>query len=82
MGELLAAFSFNCLFNVFFLLFIKLSHYVAIDLSLVYKIPPPPLFRLKLVYSYVIEVADPEYDLGFHDKAWHYLFGDISISTF
>ena len=26
---------------------------------------PPPLFRLKLVYSYVIEVADSEYQLRF-----------------
>ena len=31
--------------------------------------PPPPLFRLKLDYSYVIEVADSESDLGLHGKA-------------
>ena len=31
--------------------------------------PPPPLFDLKLLYSYVIEVADSEYDLGWHGKA-------------
>ena len=30
---------------------------------------PPPLFHLNLVYSYVIEVADSESDLGLHDKA-------------
>ena len=30
---------------------------------------PSPLFQLKLVYSYVIEVADSESDLSFHDKA-------------
>ena len=30
--------------------------------------PPPPLFRLKLVYSYVIEVADSEYQLLFSHK--------------
>ena len=30
---------------------------------------PPPLFDLKLVYSYVIEVADPESDLGLHGRA-------------
>ena len=29
----------------------------------------PPAFRPKTVYSYVIEVADPESDLGLHDKA-------------
>ena len=28
--------------------------------------PPPPLFDLKLVYSYVVEVADSESDLGLH----------------
>ena len=31
--------------------------------------PPPPLFDLKLVYSYVFEVADSESDLGSHGKA-------------
>ena len=30
---------------------------------------PPPLFDLKLVYSYVIEVTDSESDLGLHGKA-------------
>ena len=29
----------------------------------------PPLFDLKIVYSYVIEVADSESDLGLHAKA-------------
>ena len=29
----------------------------------------PPLFDLKLVYSYLIEVADSESDLGFHGKS-------------
>ena len=29
---------------------------------------PPPFFDLKLVYSYVIEVADSESDLGLHGK--------------
>ena len=29
---------------------------------------PPPLFGLKLVYSYVIKVADSESDLGLHGK--------------
>ena len=29
----------------------------------------PSLFLLKLVYSYVIEVADSEFDLGLHGKA-------------
>ena len=28
----------------------------------------PPLFDLKLVYSYVVEVADSESDLGLHGK--------------
>ena len=31
--------------------------------------PPPPLFDLKIVYSYVIEVADSDSDLGLHGKA-------------
>ena len=31
--------------------------------------PPPPLFDPKLVYSYVIEVADSESDLGFFSTA-------------
>ena len=35
-------------------------------LVLLYKLPP--LFRLKLVYSYVVEVADSEYQLLFHRK--------------
>ena len=30
---------------------------------------PPPLFDLKIVYYYVIEVADSESDLGLHGKA-------------
>ena len=30
---------------------------------------PPPLFDLKVVYSYVIQVADSESDLGLHGKA-------------
>ena len=29
----------------------------------------PPLFDIKLLYSYVIEVADSESDLGLHKKA-------------
>ena len=29
----------------------------------------PPLFDLKIVYSYVIEVADSESDLGLHGRA-------------
>ena len=29
---------------------------------------PPPLFELKIGYSYVIEVADSEYQLLFHRK--------------
>ena len=29
---------------------------------------PPPLFGLKIVYSYVIEVAYSESDLGLHGK--------------
>ena len=31
--------------------------------------PPPPLVDIKIVYSYVIEVADSESDLGLHGKA-------------
>ena len=31
--------------------------------------PPPPPFDLKIVYSYVIEVADSESDLGLHGRA-------------
>ena len=31
--------------------------------------PPPPLFDLKLVYSYVTDVADSESDLGLHGRA-------------
>ena len=30
---------------------------------------PPLLFDLKILYSYVIEVADSESDLGLHSKA-------------
>ena len=30
---------------------------------------PPPAFRTKLMYSYVIEVADSESDLGFFSTA-------------
>ena len=30
---------------------------------------PPPLFDVKLVYSYVIEFADSESDFGLHGKA-------------
>ena len=30
---------------------------------------PPPLFDLKIVYSYVVEVADSESDLGLHGRA-------------
>ena len=37
-------------------------------LALLY-LPPPPLFQLKLVYSYVIEVAYFESDLGLQGKA-------------
>ena len=29
----------------------------------------PPIFDLKIVYSYVVEVADSESDLGLHSKA-------------
>ena len=29
----------------------------------------PPLFDLKIVYSYVVEVSDSEYDLGLHGRA-------------
>ena len=29
----------------------------------------PPLFDLKIVYSYVLEVADSESDLGLHGRA-------------
>ena len=29
---------------------------------------PPPAFRPKIVYSYVVEVADSESDLGLHGK--------------
>ena len=32
-------------------------------------LPPPPLFDLKLVYSYVIEVADSESDFGLFSTA-------------
>ena len=38
-----------------------------VNVALVYKIPPP-LFDLKIVYSYVIEVAASESGLGLHDK--------------
>ena len=31
--------------------------------------PLPPLFDLKIVYSYVIEVADSESDLDLHGRA-------------
>ena len=40
--------------------YIKKRHYFT---------KPPPLFQLKLVYSYVIEVADSKYQLRLHDKA-------------
>ena len=33
------------------------------------QIPPPPAFRPKIVYFYVIEVADSESDLGLHGRA-------------
>ena len=38
-------------------------------MELVYKSPPPPLFGLKIVYSYVIDVADSESVLGLHGRA-------------
>ena len=44
------------------------KYYIVIYLAILKKIPPPPLFRLKLVYSYVIEVADSEYQLHFNHK--------------
>ena len=34
-----------------------------------YFTKPPPLFDLKIVYSYVIEVADSESDLGLHGRS-------------
>ena len=37
-------------------------------LALLYN-PPPPLFDLKLVYSYVIEIADSESKFDMHGKA-------------
>ena len=41
--------------------------YILFDfLVLLEKIPP--LFDLKIVYSYVIEVTDSESDLGLHGK--------------
>ena len=40
-------------------------HFVTICL----QPAPPPLFDLKIVYFYVIEVADSESDLGLHDLA-------------
>ena len=41
---------------------------LLIELPLVYN-PLPPLFDLNIVYSYVIEVADSESDLGLHGRA-------------
>ena len=56
---------------------------------------PPPLFDLKIVYSYVIEVADSESDLGLHGKTlvlkiliflrirslYIFVFGDLFCTT-
>ena len=39
------------------------------NLLLIYKPPPPPAFRPKIVYFYVIEIAESECDLGLHGKA-------------
>ena len=39
--------------------------------------PPPPLVDLKIVYSYVIEVADSESDLGLHGRG---LVSEIMVS--
>ena len=36
-------------------------------MALLYN-PPPPLFDLKIVYSYVIEVANSEYDFVLSDR--------------
>ena len=42
--------------------------------------PPPPLFDLKIVYSYVIEVADSESGLGLRgnalvsERSWAFAF--------
>ena len=41
-------------------------HFTQKQAALVYK---PPAFRPKIVYSYVIEVADYESGLGLHGKA-------------
>ena len=43
--------------------------------------PHPPLFRLKLVYSYVIEVADSEYQLLLQVAPQTSSFGDRAISS-
>ena len=41
--------------------------------------PPPLFFELKLTYSYVIELADSESDLGFFSSCTS--FGDNGISS-
>ena len=50
---------------------------------------PPPLFDLKIVYSYVIEVADSESYLGLHGRAlvseifaFYHFEGVCRVSTF
>ena len=44
-----------------------ISSIITEQAALLHKIPP--LFEIKIVYSYVIKVADSESDLGLHNKA-------------
>ena len=50
-------------------MFIPKFYKLTKNLGTALENPHTPLFDLKLVYSYVIEVADSESDLGLHGKA-------------
>ena len=60
----IVAYSFTFHFEQIIYIYIYLYEYFGTPLQ-----PPPPLFDLKIVYSYVIEVADSESDLGLHGRA-------------
>ena len=51
---------------------------MAINLISFMVLKKPPLFDLEIVYSYVIEIADSESDLGLHSSA---LVSETAIST-
>ena len=61
--------SFQKTFKVHKILFKYLNGHIKFYLNIRSWSGNPPLFDLKIVYSYVIEVADSESDLGLHGRA-------------